>query len=363
MYNDLIGKKINFLFGSGASMPFINTLDYSNGNTYEDILTKNENDDNKTLIILFYYYENIIKKSTLEEEFWKGDEIENYEKTLNNYINFLEKTIKLLHGFPQDSDKTVNIFTTNYDLFFEKSIDQILIDGDEVFDFLDGGNGNITRIFSLKNYDKKIYSTGIFGKIKNQIPTINLYKMHGSISWGKNNDERININYNKKSNKFKIFNEPIDNIYEALKETPNQENLQRFQDFYSKIAIVNPTKKKFMETVFQEAYYHIIRQMSYELEKENSILIVFGFSFADKHITEIIKRSLNNSSLKIFIYCYSQESKTNIEKKLPKRNQIEYIVPTDKGIIEFDNFIEKLFGNEKMGDKWMKLLKLVLSQE
>ena len=63
-------------------------------------------------------------------------------------------------------------------------------------------------------------------------------------------------------------------------------------------------KNKFKNTLYQEFYYQNLRQLSYELEKQNSILIVFGFSFADEHIAEIIKRACNNPTLNIYIFCW-----------------------------------------------------------
>jgi hypothetical protein len=56
---------------------------------------------------------------------------------------------------------------------------------------------------------------------------------------------------------------------------------------------------------------------SNELEKENSVLFVLGFSFADEHIREITKRVANsNPTLLICIFAYSDSSKTDIEQKL-----------------------------------------------
>ena len=56
--------------------------------------------------------------------------------------------------------------------------------------------------------------------------------------------------------------------------------------------------------------------LSFELEKPDSVLIVFGFSFADEHILEIVRRSIVNPKLKIYVVAYNEVAKKQIEKKL-----------------------------------------------
>ncbi|RBS75832.1 hypothetical protein EB02_00558 [Enterococcus faecium] len=102
----------------------------------------------------------------------------------------------------------------------------------------------------------------------------------------------------------------------------------------SKIQIVYPTKKKFESTLVNEYYFNLLRLLSYELEKEQSTLIVFGFSFYDEHITEIVQRSLNNPNLLVIILCFSDKSKNEIisnfnftSNTIP--NNIKFVTPSD----------------------------------
>jgi hypothetical protein len=57
--------------------------------------------------------------------------------------------------------------------------------------------------------------------------------------------------------------------------------------------IVNPSKKKFEDTVLNETHYDLLRIYNNELEKENGVLFVMGFSFADEHIRELTLRVAN----------------------------------------------------------------------
>ena len=69
---------------------------------------------------------------------------------------------------------------------------------------------------------------------------------------------------------------------------------------------------------------------SNHLERENSVLFVFGFSFADEHIREITKRvALSNPTLLIVIFAFNQSSKKGIETLLGNSNNIEILAPND----------------------------------
>ena len=110
--------------------------------------------------------------------------------------------------------------------------------------------------------------------------------------------------------------------------------------------IITDIKNKFENTLYQEFYYQNLRQLSYELEKQNSILIVFGFSFADEHIAEILKRACNNPTLNIYIFCYSLDTKNEILNNLKLEefpNNIKTILPEDNENIDFKIFLKKLF--------------------
>ena len=71
--------------------------------------------------------------------------------------------------------------------------------------------------------------------------------------------------------------------------------------------------------------------LSFELEKQDSVLIVFGFSFADEHILEIVRRSIINPYLKIYVICYNERSKRDLEDKLSDAglNKIDFIPYSD----------------------------------
>jgi len=105
---------------------------------------------------------------------------------------------------------------------------------------------------------------------------------------------------------------------------------------YEKLLIViNPTKEKFRFTLLNHIYYDLLRMFSNELEKENSVLFVMGFSFADEHIREIALRAANsNPTLIIYILAHSSDSKKELNGRLDAANcrnrNIEIIAPDQK---------------------------------
>src|SRR5690606_36080960 len=82
--------------------------------------------------------------------------------------------------------------------------------------------------------------------------------------------------------------------------------MDAFWTAYHQLPIVNPTKWKFHELVFEEHYYQMLRMLSFELERENAVLITFGFSFADEHILNLVMRSLSNPQLMVFVTCFNE---------------------------------------------------------
>ncbi|EAR0718761.1 hypothetical protein EFY33_23930, partial [Salmonella enterica] len=172
-----------------------------------------------------------------------------------------------------------------------------------------------------------------------------------SINYPITSPERIKLETDKTIDDLvATLNNTNDNLANYLDLNLNDKNLlDEFRSYYDSLAIVNPTKEKFSETVFQQHYYQSLRLLSYELEKPQTVLICFGFSFQDEHILEIIKRSLSNPTLKVFVFCYSNKSKRDINTTV-NDPRITYIFPKeDEHKISFDTFIDRIFKSE-IGD-------------
>lgn len=309
---EITGKQINFLIGSGASMPYIPTLNVEPqvfeeqlGENFESFKTKIFNDKKELSFEDVYkneqaeeyrsdidkvYYENILKKG-----FILPQQYDKYKNVLLEYETFIKNIIYLLDLHSVDVNKKANIFTTNYDLFFERAVDNVLAN-DEEFVFNDGFKGFINRKFNLYNYNMKYFYSPSYvnSTYKEQVKTINFYKMHGSLSWEKENED---LKYN----------------YEEREEQ-------------EKISIIYPTKEKFRNTLMNVTYHNLLREYIKNIDFDSNVLMVFGFSFADEHIRDLTTRALKNPKLMIYIFCYEEKDFNEMYKLFGKYKNVRYVV-------------------------------------
>ncbi|WP_224055892.1 SIR2 family protein [Vibrio penaeicida] len=266
----------------------------------------------------------------------------------------LEQIIRRKRGY----DRKINFFTTNYDSCLAYAADELYEEKSIRFNINDGSRGFHKKVVEARNFDCMTTESGIFDRNKEVQRQINLIHLHGSAFWRKHNDS-ILVDY---SSADQIVSESsIDSMYygdfkEMLESgshtveqlcsmTIDDDNKAAFEntkdDFYreyNQLPIVNPTKWKFHETVFEEHYYQMLRHLSYELEKPNSVLIAFGFSFADEHIRNLIKRSLTNPTLQVYICCYRETIIPELKKHFSDFNNIKYIVHEEGEALDFSYF-------------------------
>jgi len=342
---------INFLFGSGMSAEYLNTL-----GSIETLLTdveKIEDEKQKNIIrISLYkkYFDGVIEKNLNI----LNDDIETIS-LMNNYKNFFEIFNKiLLERKSTLLSKQINIFTTNIDICLEKALE------DKAFEYNDGFVGSFKPKFDLSNFKKILFKSSLHFENISELPVFNIYKIHGSLTW-KTVDRKIcfsptlklikDISNTSISNTTLIDIDSNDNI-ESLKIkassiTYNSSEINDFKSKYDALSIVNPTKDKFRETILNQTYYELLRIYSNELEKDNSILFVLGFSFADEHIRDLTLRVANsNPTLIIYIIAYNNSSYEDLKSKFIdiKYNNIKFITPTknEDGVDNFEYIFKRI---------------------
>ncbi|WP_157154066.1 SIR2 family protein [Brachyspira murdochii] len=328
---------INFLIGAGASMPAIQALGNLE-NELEDLIANGEKD--KVNEKLNNFIRNIITPNikiftinNIEED--KNNENNEKEKkdlieTISNYDNFIKSLIKILLKRKNDLIlPNINIFTTNYDLFLENSCENIIKEPDVHCNYNDGfmykNSMFHDSIFDISEYYKMVSYKSKIDYSTSYIPNINIIKLHGSVNWKiRQIDNETNIIYNDINN----YNN-------------DDENLS------SKIGIVLPTNDKYSDTVLKKAYYTALRFLSSELEKENSILFAFGFSFRDEHLNDIIKQVLKtNPSLQLIISSFNSEAYKTIKQKFSNYINVKYL---NEEILK-DNGNKNTFGFNKINE-------------
>lgn len=361
--SDIYDKNLNFLLGSGASFGLFPTLqlnikgDDGAPQTIETLATHFENskdEKNKTLLFMHYYKECI--QPVLSFDFQAAKANGNRKIVIDNYVKFVKTILSVLRKKKNNDLKICNLFTTNYDGCIAHVTDEIIKHGTDDFILNDGSRGFFRKYLSAKNYNSHLKQSGVFDKYSTQVPQINLVHIHGSAYWKKDSDH-ICVDYNSNS-ALLIEGDIIPNIEQfsnflndANKKIVNlpeidlsAEQINNFWNKYDSLPIVNPTKWKFHETVFEEHYYQMLRNLSYELEKPNSVLITFGFSFADEHIRNLVKRSLGNPSLQVFISCFNKSEHAYLGKVFEKFNNVTFL--TSDANLTFSKFNEEFFTTE-----------------
>ncbi len=305
--NLLQSGRLNFLIGSGLSAPYLGIL----GGTeqkLEEIRNAEYNNEDERLAaeadIIKTYFETCISKNH-EIRHTNND----FEGVLQNYKSLLHNINKiiLLRQNNLLLSKQVNLFTTNFDIFLEKSLEE------QKLEFNDGFSGTLDPCFNLSNFKKSLYKTSQHYDNKSEVPMFNLFKLHGSVTW------RLDGELIKLDSKLEVLN--------SVKNDINN---------YNKLPIINPTKEKFKFTTLNYTYYELLRMFSNELERENSVLFVMGFSFADEHIREIVLRSIDsNPTLIVYIFPYDSDAVAQIKNNLgydgknPKNNNLKFVLPAD----------------------------------
>lgn len=328
---------INFLFGSGLSRPYLNTL--GNIETWlteaESISDDKVRDIVKTSLYVKYYLE--VMEPCLESKIKaKGDD---YKKVLDQYEEFIScwNTIiaKRNNGL---IDKQINIFSTNIDTFVEQAAENTGVE------FNDGFKGHITPIFREDCFTNVVTKVSPIFQNTSLIPIFNYLKMHGSINW-KSEGEQVLCD-----SKLSQIEElaPVanrlgdDQIIKIIEETDTIGNLKSkaedikgkagynpsddfngFKEKYSDLIMINPRKAKFRESVLELHFYELLRLFSNALEMNTTLLLVAGFSFADEHIAKITLRAANaNPTLLVIVFAFDNKAKVQIESNLKKAGSL-----------------------------------------
>ena len=267
-------SNINVLLGSAFSLPYLKTL--KNVEKRLSVAMESGNEEQEYKIKKKFFEQSIEPVTRIDFNGTCFVEKRDFIKALTDIVSLRETSI--VH-------KIINIFTTNYDNLIENALEQNNID------YFDGFAGRIKPIFSTANYGKLICrQNGAQGRLSEEV-SVNLFKIHGSLYW---REEKGDIY-------FEDFKERIVNISLETEQVG-------FLEQYSKLAIINPEKNKFNSTVMNSNYYDQIRMLANELERQNTILLTFGFSFADEHILQIIDRALvSNPTLTLLAFPYCQK--------------------------------------------------------
>lgn len=172
----------------------------------------------------------------------------------------------------KNNDARVQLFTTNYDTLFEQAANTA------GFVVIDGFSFTQPREFSGKWFDLDIVNrenTRLKQEESFISKVFHLYKLHGSVNWTKNEKEG--------------------------KEIIIQENNSE------KPLVIYPANEKY-ESSYEQPYFEMMSRFQQALRKEETLLIVIGFGFQDKHIKNVIVEAVEqNPSFQLLIVNYNDK--------------------------------------------------------
>jgi hypothetical protein len=193
-------------------------------------------------------------------------------------------------------DFSKEVFTTNYDLIIEKSLEASEIP------YFDGFVGSYEPFFWQESIDKMV------GRDDLTQNWIRLWKIHGSLSWFWKNDTKTIAPKIKRIGKI-----------ENIKDEENE-------------LVIYPSKEKYDSSRKQPFIAYFDRLKRYLLSGE--LLFIFsGYSFSDQHINEIILNCLRqNNRLSVVIFFFRDEEVESLHKITSSYMNLNVFGPT-KAII------------------------------
>ena len=322
-----IGKVI-FLFGNGVSLyaGSKSTLDFSledyAGNQdfakIKDELDKIRGsvkgiEEQLNALIAVRSYFRIMKDENMEQ--CVSSLIEKIKNTLIvNCVNSIDyKRLSQHEAFFRklrslDVLPKTRIFTTNYDLAFEYTMDSLGIE------YTDGFSGFVNRRFNTR------------ALIADRKPSI--IKLHGSVNW--------------------IVEDGL------IKEIQPEFNGGKLIIRDTVPLLIYPTSDKLYQT-YSTPYSELLRHMLDEMETGANLVVVIGYKYGDEHVNDILLKALDNSNNMFYFFIYGNPEECEfIRKKIsPLENRMKNINILSGSIIpSFDVFVNRiLHGVDEMTDE------------
>ncbi len=202
----------------------------------------------------------------------------------------------------KSSDPRIQLFTTNYDTLFEQAANE------GGFIVIDGFSFTHPREFSGSYFDYDIVhreKTRIKQEESFVSKVFQLYKLHGSLNWERVTDRKI--------------------IQKDKTDCP---------------LIIYPASEKY-ESSYEQPYFEMMSRFQQALRKDNTMLVVIGFGFQDKHIQNVIIEAVaQNSGFQLVIINYTGGEKIDPTHLDSFFDNVDKMEVKRKVTILFDTFSE-----------------------
>lgn len=228
------------------------------------------------------------------------------DNIMPTYIKFY-KSLHHLKEASSNNGKAISVFTTNYDMLSEQAMEELGIH------YYAGFYGIVNRRFNLAYYDHEYVNTHKFKSSSYIVDNdhINLFKLHGSLSWYFDEDKN-----------------------ELIERNPYCESFSP--------EIIYPSSTKFQKTNSIVYYSSLMREFSDKICKEHTTLAVIGSSLSDEHINKLIENALSINTFTLLIFGFSEDGIEVFREKYKKYpNVVVYPEPTTfEGLADLLSAIE-----------------------
>lgn len=251
-------------------------------------------------------YENFLEDGDNKEKYIHTKELilrKIKEKTSYDYNPKIHKhgsLIQALSGMHKSPNR-LTIVTTNYDTLFEDAANDL------IFTTFDGFSFDSKNVFDPDWFDWSLVKpiTNVKSeRIEYKKSTINLLKIHGSLTWKK-----------------------IDDIIVRIPKSDNDYPIMIF-----------PSSDKYLHS-YEKPYFELFSKFQELIKRPNSLLITVGFSFTDNHIAKMITQAIKTSpSLSVLITDHSIDSNDKCEnwKELERLMEERYRIAFLKATVDGD---------------------------
>jgi hypothetical protein len=303
---------LNFLIGSGASFPAIATA----GNIETEIdtlilLDEEEEADKKSFEFLEAI--NVVNRKLLTGVAGSAND-EAVKANYQRFVRTLDST--LFARKSQILARQAVIFTTNYDLFLEHAVGGL--PGVVLNDGFDRTAPLAHHPFAPERYFDRVYRANSPLGRSTEVPTINLVKLHGSLSWRQEKDEIV-----------------ARSVLAAVPPAGAVDDEPARTAYLRDHVLILPSLRKFHTTLMDRVYYDLLRIFARCLEVDNAVLLTFGFSFSDGHILDLTRRSLRNPTAQLILFAFDEAAAEGFAARFAGHRNVTVIGPAAGATIDF----------------------------
>jgi hypothetical protein len=303
-----LNENLHFLCGSGTSVGIGGSTINNADNPFEPILDKlrsiSQPEEYVRQLVKFLSSSDLLEKKfdKINQEYLyylNNRDDPKTAKEIKDYLDealktFIEKFVPFPIEYVKDKlgthelfinkiisrKETLNrpkIFTPNYDLAFENACEKIGVS------YNNGFRGVHMRKFDPDTFQNETYiKQNSVDKGKRIATYLNIYKLHGSISWQ--------------------YTENLNDLYN-LKEIQVSDSCDKKMFSFDSLMIYPiQTKKSYSLDL---PYSEMFRNFSKSLTETQNTLVTIGYSFLDEHINDIIRIGLYNPNLTLIIHSFS----------------------------------------------------------